>query len=481
MIRGARKRFLTQPAPIRQGKLSRKTIHSLQTFVRKKIAKMISIGKLRRIPNDSDTSARTWLEHTNYTEARKKELLEQLVDWTKFSTKRGEKDRKLVNKSFVKTEFYPEIKELRCINGRTDAFKVRVGPIFKLIEKEIFKLTPFIKKVPVSDRAKYVNDLLNKPERKFMETDYSSFEALFTKEIMEAVEFQVYNELTKELPEHEQFMDLIRTALLGTNVSQFKEFTTKVEATRMSGEMNTSLGNGLSNWLIMKYVAYRSKIKIKCVIEGDDGLISIPTSSNLKMKYFEKLGLVIKFDVYDDIQQTSFCGLTFDMLNNSIITEPIGAMIKFFWLNGRYIQASDLKLDILMRAKSLSYLYSYSQCPILRELAEYGMRMTNHISTKQIEEVYSTKNFDLYTREKMTEALLAKVPEKNILPTTRLIMEKKFGISISDQLLIEEKLASKNDVELIDLGQFRPDLKFVYDKYVRPINVADRWINYMFD
>jgi hypothetical protein len=88
---------------------------------------------------------------------------------------------------FVKDEGYDSFKHARGINSRTDEFKVRVGPIFKLIEKEVFKLPCFIKKVPLDRRAEYILDMMGETGP-FLVSDYTAFESLFTRDIMSRVE-----------------------------------------------------------------------------------------------------------------------------------------------------------------------------------------------------------------------------------------------------------------------------------------------------
>lgn len=70
-------------------------------------------------------------------------------------------------KSFVKRESYyysgTAFKEARTINSRSDAFKAISGPVFAAIERSVYELQPFIKHVPVADRARYVRDTISQP------------------------------------------------------------------------------------------------------------------------------------------------------------------------------------------------------------------------------------------------------------------------------------------------------------------------------
>jgi len=46
---------------------------------------------------------------------------------------------------------------MRLIFSRDDHYKTVVGPMFKRIEKELFKLPHFIKNVPVEQRSEYIH------------------------------------------------------------------------------------------------------------------------------------------------------------------------------------------------------------------------------------------------------------------------------------------------------------------------------------
>jgi hypothetical protein len=134
-----------------------------------------------------------------------------------------------------------------------------------------------------------LHDLLFKTSGTYQVTDYSSFEAHFTAEIMKLVEFQLYRHCTNTLPIGPKFMSLCEEAFTGINRLNSKAFMILIEATRMSGEMNTSLGNGFFNMMVTLFLASRRQSEgphpvtmekfidnyfhhVKGVFEGDDGL-----------------------------------------------------------------------------------------------------------------------------------------------------------------------------------------------------------------
>ncbi len=77
-----------------------------------------------------------------------------------------------------------------------------------------------------------------------MATDYTSFEALFTPELMDAVEMQLYDYMLEHVSGGKDTLRLIRRVQLGRNHIDSKYVSVDISGKRMSGEMCTSLGNG---------------------------------------------------------------------------------------------------------------------------------------------------------------------------------------------------------------------------------------------
>lgn len=396
---------------------------------------------LKPLPFDSDTSFRTWIEGAPYSRARKDELIKKYDELGGYSSL----TKKFWNtKGFMKDEPYPEWKYVRSINSRTDEFKCIVGPIFKLIEKELFSLPYFIKKVPVADRPKYINDLLARVGAKYVATDYTAFESSFVKTLMETVEMKLYRYMSAELLGGKEWYDLIHEALTGENKMYFKHFKAVVPATRMSGEMNTSLGNSFTNLMIMLFMCQEFGVRdVSGVVEGDDGLF-VGTGVFPTKKDFEALGLNLKMEIFDTLSEASFCGLIFDENEMQNISDPRKLLANFGWATGQYARASDKTLKTLLRAKSMSYLAQYPAAPIISELARYGMRMTKGYDVRRL---LDNGQLGMWKRQILEEALKYRDAEIPIGPGTRDLMFRKFGISVEEQLRIEEILRNKNDLE----------------------------------
>lgn len=410
------------------GKLSR----PFRRFVTKWCVK-----NLKPLSPDTDTSVETWLHGTNYTLARKVELL------MKYHKIRDPFDPKYaIVKAFIKDEFYPEYKHARAINSRTDEFKCLTGPIFQKIGEVLFARPEFIKKIPVHDRPKYILDKIFQEGGKYISTDFSSFEAHFRKDVMEDCEFIMYRHMTQHLPDHIQFMRLVEEVIGGENRIEFKNIILKLVAHRMSGEMNTSSGNGFSNLMFINFICTKLlKLKnVRTIIEGDDSLTSFcgktPTTAQ-----FKDFGLRIKIEEHLDMCRASFCGMVFDITEQANVSDPREVLATFGWTTYRYIRSKPSVHKTLLRCKALSLAYQYPACPILSSLARSVLRLTRSYETKNFAEKQGHHLFNQYDVELFKIAEMRNRQGKLLFeqpgPRTRSLVEELYGISVRTQVEIE--------------------------------------------
>jgi hypothetical protein len=408
---------------------------------------------LPRLNVDHDVSFESWIAGTNYPGRRKDELRQTESDFTGVLTA---KDRKC--KSFNKAESYSDYKHLRGINSRSDTFKCYVGPYFAAIEKQLFQMKWFIKKVPVRDRARHVWESLFSPNATYYATDYSAFESHFDKRLMTELEFGLYEYMTRDLPQGPAWYSEIAETLGGFQTCQYKGFDADGIESRMSGEMCTSLGNSFANLMIFLFVCSKAGIKeeeIAGFVEGDDGLFRFESHQDIDDSLFTKLGLTIKIEKHTVLNQASFCGLIFDPDSLIIITDPREVLADLPWAGPRYVKCGDVRLLELLKAKSLSFLHQYPGCPIIQEFALYGLRMTAHIDLKR----YLRENkLNQYERDQLDAAIeyfaTHKFDElvKPVTRGTRDIVCNMYGIPAHEQLKIEREIHLKTNLTPFDFG-----------------------------
>jgi hypothetical protein len=412
------------------------------------------MNNLTPLSATEDVSVESWLETTPYTMVRKQELLklwEQLNE-----SSQSQREHRYV-KAFIKDETYSDIKYPRGIYSRTDAFKIMSGPIFRLIEKQVFSDPSFIKKVPIADRPSYIMDLLYRECAIFLATDFVAFESNFYQEFMQACEMTLYDFMT---PNHRKWFRMIDGSLSGINEFSFGgegRLKGKVGAKRMSGEMCTSLGNGFTNLMLFRFFSELLELESNQVVEGDDGLLAIYNGewSDLQLLY-NQIGMRIEINVVSDITEASFCGLVFDSTDQRNVTDIVDATLELGWGNRKYLNANRKKKMALLRSKALSMAHQYPGCPILDALAHRILFLTRGMSINGVlKELCLWEREQLIAADKVKRSIISNGPTPPGL-NTRILVERLYGIPVSDQIEIESQISN------LQMGGWRIALLDIY-------------------
>lgn len=431
---GVLKRFArTPPQPDRCTDVNSISFENFVKFVQRKVPEMFT-----PLPATADTSFETWLAKTPYPDFRKKELTHV---WNQKNRTLRPKD--FLVKSFMKDESYTEYKHARIINPRSDAFKCAFGPYIRLIEEEVYKHPAFIKKIPVADRPRYIEEMIEVAGAKYFWADFTAFESHFTPEVLRRVEFILYKHMAKNLPDKQKFFDCL-DVIAGTNHCVFKYFTLNCEGRRMSGEMNTSLGNGFVNLMLINYLFDFYGENNRTVVEGDDSNTSFMNKCPT-VEDFAKLGFTVKCGVVDKLEEMSFCGLVYTKEDRINVCDPLKALASFGWGKMNYVNARKSVLKDLLRMKALSFAHQYPGCPIVQELAHYALRCTRG---RDISHLLSSKRVSTWERESFQlNVTQGAIPYRDIPLSTRLLCERVYGVSISQQLAVEDYLRSLTEIQ----------------------------------
>jgi len=368
-----------------------------------------------------------WIKRTGYSDGRCKELRDiyekidiQAIRFGKIPFKY----RRV--KCFVKDEAYATYKHARGIWSRSDAFKCLFGPFTKAIEDVLYTHPSFIKHVPVANRGRYIYDKLFRRTATYIATDYTAFESHFTSKLMAACENRLYKYLFSGHPERKMLCHLLK--VLGSkNSCSFKRVNVTVPARRMSGEMNTSLGNGFTNLMVFLYVQTQlGNSDFDCVVEGDDLLGTFkgttPTSSD-----YASMGFNVKIETHQNLNEASFCGLIFDPSNYVVVPDPFKIIMKTGWTSKFYRNASDKTKMELLRSKALSCMHQYPGVPIVTEFSKYLLRVTEGHKYKL------ECNIGSFMRNQFSSTFVDKPVEHQ----TRELMSKMFKFDIPEQLELE--------------------------------------------
>lgn len=357
-----------------------------------------------------------WIEETHYSQKRKQQLRllrERVTEEDVFRAK---------VKCFVKDEFYSKPKAPRMISSREDKAKVILGPIFSSMEDIIYALPPFVKGLTSQQRVEKIHNMFG--DRPVYVTDYSSFETHFHRKMMDVVEMQVYKRLLERYPNELRLVRVIR----GNNHLVSKYFTGTLEAVRMSGEMNTSMGNGISNYLFMLFAARELGVEVRnMIVEGDDGLVEL--DADLSEELFEKMGLEIKLAPARACE-ASFCGCVYDPVTLHNFGHPLDLLAKIGWGDKQSSSYSARRRTELLVAKVYSAIAEFPGVPIVWKFCSLVLKNFRNITYAR-----AMKYIDYY------RTTLCQLSDVVVEPTLndRLWFAHLTGLSPVDQEKIERE------------------------------------------
>lgn len=405
-------------------------LHKLKAYVTRYVQKHFS-------PINKVASFEEWIEKVPYSGPRKEELNRV---YRRTMGRVSKHDCQKVN-SFIKIESYPEYKYPRWINSRSDAFKVYSGPWFKEIEEAVFALPYFIKHVPTPERPALITDL-KRPGRKYRATDYSSFEAHFTPEVLESVELVLYDHMLQNFPDVQK---TIHNTLCGTNKCKTRQgVSMTMKGRRMSGDMCTSLGNGFTNLMIWSYLydEINHNDEWEGYFEGDDAILAFSGEAPTAEHYAE-LGFTIKIEEVQDPELASFCGLI--LADGQVLRSPTEFLQTFGWTS-RNIKAGTKVRHELLRAKALSACYESPNCPIIGAIARRALQVTQGYKARWDTDWKGN-------RRRMAIEKMPRVPAFSPSPRTRQVFEDLYSIPADVQQILEQRILDGSDDNLALLSE----------------------------
>lgn len=357
-----------------------------------------------------------WIEETHYSEKRKKKL-------------RKIHDEGCVNdvfearvKCFVKDEFYGELKAPRMISSREDKAKVRLGPIFSSIEDVLYQLPCFVKRLTASQRIEKIQRLFG--DRRVYVTDYSAFETHFYPKMMDAVEMQVYKVLLSNFPDALRLVRVIQ----GRNRLVSKYFHGRLDGVRMSGEMNTSVGNGISNYIFMNFACKEMGVCLRnIIVEGDDGLVEL--DGDLDPELFRSMGLEIKLAPTRPCE-ASFCGCVFDPVTSRNFGHPLDLLAKIGWAPKKALHYSARRRTELLVAKVYSAIAEFPGVPLIWKFCELTLKYYGRITYAR-----AMKYQDYYRTVLCTLSDVVVEPDMR----DREYFAHLTGLTCHDQIVIEQE------------------------------------------
>lgn len=330
------------------------------------------------------------------------------------------------------------------INSRHDCFKVFVGPYIKAIEDQVYENDHFVKHIPVNQRYQRVLEL-KRNYKYYYATDYTAYESHFVPKAMFNLECAVYRRALKG----QVHLGYIQRVLTGINRCRTRTgIKCPIRGRRMSGDMTTSLGNGLSNMLTIMYLMYSKGCAASdydFLVEGDDGLIACNVP--LKDDDFVQLGFTIKIERVDDPCLASFCGIICTETGENI-REPCRFFEKFGWTNSS-LMAGERVLMSLLKAKCMSALCETPNCPVVAHAAWYCYQKCGSLKPR------FTNSYMLGFSEATLLSASFKPPDPS--PELRELFHQAFKIDPPSQVRLEMSISRGDFTTLVELP-FHPDV-----------------------
>jgi len=216
--------------------------------------------------------------------------------------------------AFVKNErYYEEGKSPRMIMGRNPKFNLYYAQIIEPIERAFFKLPQVANACDYAACGEKFSKLVGEW---FIENDMSKYEASQRKLVLD-MEYMVYSLV---MPEHLEFLRELFAIKLHKNGKTNSGVKFTFEYCRGSGDMDTSLGNGILNYISTQYFLIKNFCPhcqfdnckyVNCktfsfVLKGDDSYMSVPRFCTF-LNYYESFGFDAKLILRKSPHEVEFC------------------------------------------------------------------------------------------------------------------------------------------------------------------------------
>jgi hypothetical protein len=420
------------------------------------------------LPAGTEGSCETWIEGPSYPKSKREQFRQLRYEAGPLTAKQQR------CKSFIKTESYDTYKAPRGINSYSDRAKAFVGAYAHAADEALFSLKWFVKHQDVRLRPKLLRDAFGFGRVKI--TDYTSFEAHHSDEFFE-VGMMWKEHILAHVGGSELFLKLEHSMCSGQNVCRFRAVIAKVWQRLMSGKMTTSSDNGVLNLMLTAYLLTRSNNPAlepeqlvgrvddyNIFVEGDDGIFD---DAFIDEKLISDLGVKVKMESFENCAAGSFCGIVSDLETLDNVADPRKVLADFALMDVRWLNARRSRHRDLLRAKAFSYGYAYGACPIIAALANYVLRCTRGRDV-----AWTLQYADEYHRSNLASAVQTGHAQlfRPVQTSTRLVVQRLFGISVERQLQVELYLDSSSELHPLNLDMEFPELWCVHaDKYVSQV------------
>jgi hypothetical protein len=394
-------------------------------------------------------------------------------------------------KCFIKCE--PIKKDPRLISTRDPMFHMEFGRHIAVIEEDVFSdvnhifavRRPFVDRLPTIlkglnqlDRGRVIEKKWSRfAEPVFVGLDVSRFDAHVSKYMLE-VEEEVYSGRTVQNDSPFSFKQLMREIMVnrGRYVGDDGKITYRVEGTRASGDMNTSLGNcTVMCALLYSYLDAKNLLsKVEVIDDGDDAGIIIERKylkelEDLEQFYYD-MGFTLKIEEpVAEIEAIEFCRChpVYTKKGYTMCPNPFRRLYTDTITDKPLQNSTTMKK--WMGAVAGCGLATTAGLPVFQEFYKWLARSSDHL--------WIPGEGDFYWRYRDELAQGMKIQKRPVCLETRESFAKAYGLSAKMQLFFENMFKSQallhyssKEIRSFDHNFLQTDLPCsvtsVYESYI---------------
>jgi hypothetical protein len=330
------------------------------------------------------------------------------------------------------------------------------------MEKRIFRMPEFIKKVPADKRAELILETLDHLIGDLIATDYSNYEATHGPVVIFSVVAATYLYLTSRNPLARAKIEVHLDIRSGPQRLTQRQFTLHLlRAILLSGEMDTSLNNGLVNLVVCYFFAWKRSgytldlSKQYGFVEGDDGLFKFLQRFTPTTADFESVGGRCKIEHPESIHTASFCGNVVDPDQRILITDPTKFLHNFPYVGAADIFSNNKRISMIRLSKAMSAAHMYNGSPVVSPIAWAIIRRHSVYLPSMESFLVESRHLGPYLRVEALAALryVQTHVEKPVSFEARVFMEKVFNFSAAEQFRVENIVSTATDQTLYSLAR----------------------------
>lgn len=339
---------------------------------------------------------------------------------------------------FLKDDKYAEgaLKAPRCIQYRSKRYCLELGRYLHPIEHATYQLRDWTgSRIIAKSRNSFdrARDLLRKAEQfddpAFVLLDHSKWDAHCLPELLK-VEHYFYQSIFPS----RKLARLLKWQL--DNVGYTKHGTKyRTPGTRMSGDMNTGLGNSVLNYALLEEWLVRSLVRGSVYVDGDDSVIVVERADVARLlsgfggapAHFAKYGMdTNNIKVADEFSQCEFCQCkpVFDGDRWRMVRDPERIKLRTMWTTRKYTAEA-----------TRSLIYSVGMC---EAVSNSGMPVGQALGLAMM-----SYGGNLLANFDRSFTLKLEGPQKFSEPTpqARDSYADAWGVSVEGQLELEARLS----------------------------------------